>query len=452
MDKLSVKYATYAKALAPQPIRVKTPGWGGAAQKMEDGSLPQPWHCLPFVEGSTYGLELLYPYENECHVVNDGGAVRFDWDFAGEPGGGVTGGEFVTFSPKRVPKFYLFNARLDVQPPPGHVVRIEPHPRFFTDDTGTVPVAIIAHLQNEWWPRLIFVVFKAPPPGQRHIFRKGEPYAQLIFVPHRTGYELEKMTPEEERQRRELERDIDLAKFEVADNVWTDLDGGGLGSHYKVMSRAFSRGGVEAVRSVVAKGLERHRLALPQDKSLGEMLASGRRLVDQGKYREAKELYSLVLQRDPDSAEAMSHLGICFACQGSPMVGLKLMSQAVALQPGVAGYHSNLAELLRLMGKLNEAEKSIRTALQLTPDDPVMMSVLGVILGQQGRAAEGIEVCRAALAIDPKSPLIHVRMGSIHARQGRTTEARACYETALAIDPAFVDAKQALQELPSGQR
>src|SRR5438046_1841934 len=33
-----------------QPVRIKTPGWAGNPDKMEDGSPGQPWHCLPFVE------------------------------------------------------------------------------------------------------------------------------------------------------------------------------------------------------------------------------------------------------------------------------------------------------------------------------------------------------------------------------------------------------------------
>jgi tetratricopeptide (TPR) repeat protein len=452
MDKLSVKYATYAKSLAPQPIRIRTPGWAGTPEKMEDGSQPQPWHCLPFVEGSTYGLELLYPYETECHVVNDNGALRFDWDYASEPGGGVTGGEFVTFSPKRAPRHYLFNARIDVVPPPGHVVRVEPHPRFFTDDTGTVPPAVIAHLQNEWWPRLLFVVFKAPAPGQRHVFRKGEPYAQIIFVPHRLGYDLVKMAPEEESRRRELERKTDTAKFEIADNVWHNVDDAPLSSHYKVMSRAFARDGLDAVESVVDKAVERHRSARPQEKSIGESLAAARRLISQEKYRDAKELYTSVLQRDPDNAEALSHLGVCFACQGSPMVGLKLMDQAVALQPTVALYHSNRGELLRLVNKPKEAEASIRAALELTPDDPLTLSILGLVLAQQDCADEAIATCRAAVAMNPAIPLVHVRLGDVYARLRRHADARAAYEAALAIDPNSVDAKDALRQLPADAR
>ena len=56
----------------PQPIRLKMPGWGGsAAMRMENGSEPQPWHCPPFVDGSAYGIELIYHYETECHIVNE---------------------------------------------------------------------------------------------------------------------------------------------------------------------------------------------------------------------------------------------------------------------------------------------------------------------------------------------------------------------------------------------
>ena len=127
MAKLDVKYFVYDNSSPPRPIRMSVPGWSGPPQKMIDGSEPQPWHCLPFTEGSTYGLELLYPYETECHVVNEDGLVRFDWDFAAEPGGMLTGGEFVTFFPKEASKYYVFHTPLNVRAPAGYTLRTEPH-------------------------------------------------------------------------------------------------------------------------------------------------------------------------------------------------------------------------------------------------------------------------------------------------------------------------------------
>src|SRR5262249_38342120 len=156
--------------------------------------------------GSTYGLELLYPYETECHVVGADGTIRFEWDFTKEPGGGLTGGEFRAFSPVEASKYYLFNTRLDLQPPPGYVLRTEPHPRFFTDDTHTGPWAMIGHLQNEWYPRLVFVVFRGPRQGERQIFRKGEPFAQVLAVPQRLRHEAARMADEEAAERRRLEQ------------------------------------------------------------------------------------------------------------------------------------------------------------------------------------------------------------------------------------------------------
>jgi hypothetical protein len=190
MDTLTIKYSPYVKAMPPQAIQTTPAGWSGEGQIREDGTTVKPWHALPFALGSTYGLEVVYPYETECHVIGADGTVRFEWDFTQEPGGVLTGGEFRAFSPVDASKYYLFNTRLDLRTPPGYVLRTEPHPRYFTDDTGTVPLAMIAHLQNEWYPRLVFVVFRAPRQGQQHIFRKGEPFVQLLCVPQRVKYDL----------------------------------------------------------------------------------------------------------------------------------------------------------------------------------------------------------------------------------------------------------------------
>src|SRR5215831_18740134 len=128
MNNLTIQYSTSAKALPPQPIRMANAKWGGSPEKMENGSEPQPWHCLPFVEGSTYGLELIYPFETECHVVGADGTIRFEWDFAKEPGNVLTGGEFRAFAPVDASKYYVFSTRLDLLPPPGYALRTEPHP------------------------------------------------------------------------------------------------------------------------------------------------------------------------------------------------------------------------------------------------------------------------------------------------------------------------------------
>jgi tetratricopeptide (TPR) repeat protein len=449
-DKLIIRYSTPAPhILPPRRIRLDVGGWAGPAdQKMEDGSEVQPWHCLPFVEGSTYGLELLYPHEQECRVINQGGAVRFDWDLDKEPPGTVTGGEFITFSPKASPGQYLFNTRMDLQAPPGHVLRIEPHPRFFTDLTGETPPAIIANVQSEWWSRPLFVVFKVPPPGGRHVFRKGEPYAQVIFVPQQPQYELEPMTDDQAAQRRQLSQSIERTKDRIATRKWINKAGDDQTNHYKVMAAAFAREGEQGVARVVQEAAAELEASLPTNHPTPDCMRLARGLMKEHRYDEARNIFVLVVGREPGNAEAVLNMGICTVCRGSTVPGLELMSRAVAMRPDSADFHAQLGEMRRLLGRLEEAEGSFRASLRLDPGQTWVLSSLALTLAQRGRPDEGLRICDDALATHPRDALLHLRKGLILAGLGRAEEARASYERVLAIDPAFPAAHQALRDLP----
>ena len=92
--------------------------------------------------------------------------------------------------------FYTYQILLDLKVEKGMAIRTEPHPRFYTDRTDTVPIAVPALIRN-WWPMMFFCVFKAPAEGRTHIFRSNEPLAQIIVIPEEASFELEKMGEEE---------------------------------------------------------------------------------------------------------------------------------------------------------------------------------------------------------------------------------------------------------------
>ena len=71
----------------------------------------------------------------------------------------------------------------------GLAIKIEPHPRFYTDPTDTVPIAVPA-LLREWWPMMFFLVFKSPAEGRTHIFGANEPFAQFTVIPAESDFEL----------------------------------------------------------------------------------------------------------------------------------------------------------------------------------------------------------------------------------------------------------------------
>lgn len=261
MEKIQVKYRTWHTGQPPRPTRLQIPGWSGKNRNHGNGGEPQPWHCPPFVEASTYGHELLYPYNSECVVKRINGELVFEGDFSGEQwmlnedNRYQTGDERKKTTPPLMSfasGHYGMSSALDVEPPDGYVLRTEPHPRFYTDDTGTVPCLVAGHIQR-WWSRIFFVVFKAPREGEMHVFRPGEPYGQVLFVPQRNLVEFEPFTDEERLERENRERKITTHGSKIAKHSWYDKNQLSFDDKYKVLAKAYSSGGYECVDETIEK-------------------------------------------------------------------------------------------------------------------------------------------------------------------------------------------------------
>ncbi len=206
-----VKYRSNNPKMQPRRTRLSVPGWAGEPEKRADGSHEHPWHCIPFSEAATAGIELFYPYDEELHVSAPDGGIMF----AGGPQGSGPP-PFRSFGKN----YYTFQSLIDLKVEEGYAVKAETHPRFYTDTTGTVPVAVPALLRH-WWPMIYFVVFKTPPAGQTHVFRPGEPFMQVTVVQADEKLDLIEM-PEEEAAERELQSERIYASRSTlsADTQW----------------------------------------------------------------------------------------------------------------------------------------------------------------------------------------------------------------------------------------
>lgn len=222
----------------PQKIRLKIPGWAGDSKNHSNGAAPQPWHCLPFIEGSTYGLELIYPFENDCKVINNNGKIEFEGDFSKEKYDSIP---FESFAPGH----YGFTSLLDIKVSDGYVLRLENHPRYYTDLEYLTPCVVPGHIQTNWWPRIFFVVFKYPPKNHYHIFKKHEPYAQILIIPQKIEYDIMPMHPLDAQDRIECEKL--MLRCEKAFNNWTDNNGNNFNDKYKILSTLYAKGGMDAI-------------------------------------------------------------------------------------------------------------------------------------------------------------------------------------------------------------
>jgi hypothetical protein len=230
-----MKYRLHGNRTPPRPIKLAVPGWAGEQQPRADGSHEQPWHCLPYTESARYGVELLYPFEPELRVTQYRGRVRLTADWGEPVDDDMMWPPFRPFGED----YYSYQLSLDLAVPPGWAVRTEPHPRYYTDPTNTTPLAVPALIRSEWWPMMYFAIFKAPPKGATHIFRKGEPFMSLIALPADPELDLQAM-PEEEAAERELRsRRLSVSRDSLAQGTrWLSTTNTVFDGTYRQMARA----------------------------------------------------------------------------------------------------------------------------------------------------------------------------------------------------------------------
>jgi protein O-GlcNAc transferase len=126
------------------------------------------------------------------------------------------------------------------------------------------------------------------------------------------------------------------------------------------------------------------------------LLTDARHHHQAGRLTEAERLYRLILEDEPEHHEALHLLGIVAHQVGRNDIAAGLIGQALAQQSDVAGYHSNLGNVLKEQGDRTAAVLSYRRALSLQPDIAETNGNLGNVLRDLGRSTEMADCYRRA--------------------------------------------------------
>jgi Tfp pilus assembly protein PilF len=85
--------------------------------------------------------------------------------------------------------------------------------------------------------------------------------------------------------------------------------------------------------------------------------------------------------------------------------------------------------------KLDDAEKLLRRAMELRPDDGYVLDSWGWYLVQRGKLDDAREALEQADRLSPFEPEILLHLGELYVRRGEAERAREMFERALALDP-----------------
>ena len=101
---------------------------------------------------------------------------------------------------------------------------------------------------------------------------------------------------------------------------------------------------------------------------------------------------------------------------------------------------ANLAAIQLEMNHLDEAEKHIKQAVALAPDDTYSLSILGYLKFRQDKFDEALDTLSKAARLDPQNPQIQNYLGITLSQKGMRGPAETALRKAIQLEPGYASA------------
>ena len=160
-------------------------------------------------------------------------------------------------------------------------------------------------------------------------------------------------------------------------------------------------------------------------------------LLRAGRLAEAAAVCRSDLDADPNDADSLHWLGLIAAEQSDPHGGIRLIRQAMALDPNRAVHHHSLAQAYRRLGRLEDAVGAYRAAAAIRPDSAEIHGNLATALRDLGRHDLAVEHYRRAAELAPGSADMWYNLANALGESGPPEETEACFRHAIALKPDF---------------
>lgn len=141
------------------------------------------------------------------------------------------------------------------------------------------------------------------------------------------------------------------------------------------------------------------------------LFAEGERLLETGRFEEAKELLLECVRLEPASAVFHNKLGVCYARLGMREDARAAFQQALSLDPTYAPAHTNMGSLHLEAGRLDDAMAAYLQALRHDPDYYIAHHNLGVLYRRQGKISEAVSHWKRANRLEKLHMRDQVRRG-----------------------------------------
>lgn len=144
---------------------------------------------------------------------------------------------------------------------------------------------------------------------------------------------------------------------------------------------------------------------------IAELLGVIREYIDASRYDGAERLLGHIIAATPRHAEALHLKGFIAFKRNRGEEAAALMEQALAAGAAAPRQLCNLAEVYRMLGRLDDGLAAIRRAQALAPSDAVGHFNEAMLRYERLETDECVRAARRAIALKPDLPEAHMRLG-----------------------------------------
>jgi len=162
-------------------------------------------------------------------------------------------------------------------------------------------------------------------------------------------------------------------------------------------------------------------------------------LLKAGEINLARNVYRAILRSGEASDIAYAGLAECSDREGLIDQAIQFAWDSVAFAPNKKGYQI-LSQLLVQQGRDQEAAQALNRALKsldsTTLEKSEYFKMMGNCYARLGQNQEAERSYKKALELSPASDEVQSNLGSLYLEQGQVSEAKRCYQDAIASNPA----------------
>lgn len=135
-------------------------------------------------------------------------------------------------------------------------------------------------------------------------------------------------------------------------------------------------------------------------------------------YAEARQNLTRAFELNPRSATAIFMAALASAGEGEPREAERYLRHAIALQPDNARFHCHLGILLMRLNEYSKAEESLKRAAQLKPEYPLPHYELGKLSVYAKRWADAQQAFESTIAADAGFTSAYYQLARVYANLG----------------------------------